>query len=518
MSSQNKQRQKRLFLFAIGGTGARVVKAFTILLAAGVKHESYSEIIPIFIDPDTRNGDTVRTLRLLQEYKKIREEINNENNPDAFFSMALNTLSRDASSFNLGFGEDGGTNAIEKSFIEFLSEETLVPSTLSLLNALYSRDTLDKKLTVGFRGNPNIGTVVLNSIKSSPNWEEFGNLYNEGDRIFIVGSIFGGTGSSGFPLLLENLRHSETSKNSLGRAHSISKSTIGALAVMPYFNINNDHDSSINSNIFVTKTRDALAFYEENLPKLDALYYIGDEARSSYDNHEGEASQKNEAHFIEFVSALAIVDFMHRKDEELGDFYAEFALKEDTDPVNFSHLFEKTRNYIYKPLVQFQFFAYWLKKYLPKDLGKYDYTKQPNLKESYHNTNHSFYPRLKGFLDDYYFSFLVEMANNKRAFAPFNLHLDDTTRQKILNQDSFELPDIDFNTMLKDRHIKTSIMRKGISTNVFRGSLNKVTNELKSKYTKMDEVDQVSAFMEIMYKGTEKLFNEYIIGQTKDKA
>src|SRR5262245_53733271 len=64
----------KLFVFAIGGTGSRVVKALTMLLASGVKMDNTDVIIPIVIDPDSANGDLTRTVEILKLYKEIREK------------------------------------------------------------------------------------------------------------------------------------------------------------------------------------------------------------------------------------------------------------------------------------------------------------------------------------------------------------------------------------------------------------------------------------------------------------
>ena len=49
-----------LYIFAIGGSGSRVLRSLTMLLAAGVQTDS--NIIPIIIDPDASNGDLDRTV------------------------------------------------------------------------------------------------------------------------------------------------------------------------------------------------------------------------------------------------------------------------------------------------------------------------------------------------------------------------------------------------------------------------------------------------------------------------
>ena len=65
-----------LFIFAIGGTGARVLRSLGILLASGLKINA-DKIIPIIIDTDTQNNDTIRALKLLNNYRKIRNDIPN---------------------------------------------------------------------------------------------------------------------------------------------------------------------------------------------------------------------------------------------------------------------------------------------------------------------------------------------------------------------------------------------------------------------------------------------------------
>ena len=71
----------RLFIFAIGGTGSRVVKSLAMLLASGVKINA-REIIPIIIDPDSTNGDMQRTVDILKHYRRINKKIETAPNND----------------------------------------------------------------------------------------------------------------------------------------------------------------------------------------------------------------------------------------------------------------------------------------------------------------------------------------------------------------------------------------------------------------------------------------------------
>jgi hypothetical protein len=81
---------KKLYVFGIGGTGSRVIKALTMLVASGCKLENdFDTIVPIIIDPDTSNGDLNRTKEILKLYQEIR---NGVNDPNDFFSQQIKTI------------------------------------------------------------------------------------------------------------------------------------------------------------------------------------------------------------------------------------------------------------------------------------------------------------------------------------------------------------------------------------------------------------------------------------------
>jgi hypothetical protein len=80
----------KLFVFAIGGTGSRVIKALTMLLASGVELRNIDRVVPIIIDPDTSNGDLTRTVDILKTYKEIREKTFSEES--GFFKTRISSL------------------------------------------------------------------------------------------------------------------------------------------------------------------------------------------------------------------------------------------------------------------------------------------------------------------------------------------------------------------------------------------------------------------------------------------
>lgn len=78
----------KLFVFGIGGTGARVLKSLTMLLASGVKTSGF-DIIPIIIDPHKDLPELKDCKNLLRLYAKINHTLYNDHEPAsqyAFFS------------------------------------------------------------------------------------------------------------------------------------------------------------------------------------------------------------------------------------------------------------------------------------------------------------------------------------------------------------------------------------------------------------------------------------------------
>src|SRR5918994_293056 len=81
----------KLFIFGIGGTGSRVIRSLTMLLAAGAEIKNCEKIVPIIIDPDAQNGDMNRTVELLKVYRRLHKHLGSRSN--GFFKTDISTLS-----------------------------------------------------------------------------------------------------------------------------------------------------------------------------------------------------------------------------------------------------------------------------------------------------------------------------------------------------------------------------------------------------------------------------------------
>ncbi len=360
----------KLFLFAIGGTGSRVVKSLAMLLASGVKIENTDTIIPIIVDPDSANGDLTRTIDILKEYKSIREKSFSDKTD--FFKTKISSLDEIGEG---GYLSDKFTYDIDgvksQLFRDFIGFSELDANNKALNSLLFSKGNLDADMEVGFKGNPNIGSVVLNKFKQTQFFNKFASNFEENDRVFIVSSIFGGTGAAGFPLILKNIRDA---KNPTPHHSFLNSAKIGAVSVLPYFGVDKSSGSSIDSNTFVSKTIAALKYYADNIcdnKAINALYYIGDNLTNDQKGADGADDQRNKAHFIELASAISIVDFMSIPDNELsfvnGEVtnpkYFEFGLGNESNSITFSDLANQTYEQIAKPLTKYSLFKTYMESH-----------------------------------------------------------------------------------------------------------------------------------------------------------
>ena len=354
----------KIFVFAIGGTGSRVLKSLTMLLAAGVKTNA-SEIVPIIIDPDAACGDKTDTVQLMNQYSilyetqshHIRDEINS-------FTTKLCKLDF-PSEYVMPMGSNTNTTFGKYMHFGSLSEENK-----ALVNMLFSAENQGADMTIGFTGNPNIGSVVLNQFSNSDEFTQFASNFANDDKIFIISSIFGGSGASGFPLLLKNLRHIDPNLH-IPNAAAIQNAEIGAITVLPYFNIKPKDDAKIDSDTFVSKTKAALSYYENNLNGLNVLYYIGDTERGQQDNNDGGAPQRNDAHFIELAAALSVIDFANNAYPNIGGtIYKEYGINDDVTDITLKNLSTPTYMQIAKPLTEFTLLSKYLAEKLQSSLSQ----------------------------------------------------------------------------------------------------------------------------------------------------
>lgn len=484
----------KIFVFGIGGTGSRVLKSLTMLLASGV--ECKDTIVPIVIDRDLANADLTRTKELIDNYIAVNKVApkRNENNKNRFFSTNIELLNND-----LYLQLKDNTQV----FADYIHCNTMSDTNKALVNILFSEETLQLDMTEGFQGNPNIGSVVLNQFDDADIFKAFANDFQNGDKIFIISSIFGGTGASGFPLLLKNLK---STKIDLPNWGYVQKAPIAAISVLPYFNVSNqkdgkNEDSLVDSDTFTDKTKAALSYYKSLDKQIDTLYYIADRERSTYEHNKGGISQKNNAHFIELVSALSIIDFSNNRNISRGNTdYKEFGIlpSKQTDAngneiindckvVNFGDLSDDTKNVLRNPLIQFFLFRKYIKEVFDKESKN-----QPYAKKRFDNNFRSrdVIKKLENVQDEFY-TWLTEMTKQNRAFIPFKLEVN--------NKEPFEfITDIKQSSRGNYRYKNWSWIDNELNKN--QKEVNKIAKSLSLE----------AQFIELFYQTTEEFVKNIV--------
>lgn len=327
----------KAFVFCIGGTGLRVMKSAVMLMAAGMKTNGF-EIVPIVIDPHEQLEEKKNLDLLINDYKDVYDKVvgntkhskESLNALDGFFCTKI----RRYYEFDGQQNDTSASLADNRTLRDFLDVGRIPANDINrfLVQTILSEANLNNSLSVGFKGNPNVGTIVLgNLIEGQDWWDAFKSKYESGDRVFIISSIFGGTGASGFPLLLNMIKKCE--------GHPmVQDAFVGAVTVFPYFSLEDPTKSlsDIDSANFMTKTKAALAYYEDNV-NPDYLYYIGDSSqKASYDNNEAE--QKDKAHFIEMIAATALFDFLNNQTRQSRPQYLTRAIEKDHEVMDLDSL------------------------------------------------------------------------------------------------------------------------------------------------------------------------------------
>jgi len=137
---------------------------------------------------------------------------------------------------------------------------------------------------------------------------------NDTAKIFIAGSVFGGTGAAGLPTISRLLR---TQAEEEGYRISI-----GGALILPYFDFTPEGSSDelfARSEEFLINTKAALKYYSQRDNVFDTMYLIGDSSTAHVKNFSvGAREQVNDSHIVELYAALAAVDFFQKNSDGYG--------------------------------------------------------------------------------------------------------------------------------------------------------------------------------------------------------
>lgn len=338
----------KLFVIAIGGTGMRCLESFTHLCGIGMFDNQEIEILTL--DTDQNNGNKGRVEELIAVYNRIKSTdvaAGGTPNANTFFSAKLN-LHRFFTNYS-GLGRETYKN---------ISKITTGTPAQQKANKLISDLFLDTAsvqefaLEHGYRAQTHLGSMLMyhgiveaarNLVKGTSVQSQERELdgfitkmesAGANARVFIFGSVFGGTGASSIPVIPKALQDFVKIRSNGNSSIDFAKAKFGSTLLTEYFTFGKPDDQQkkskansviADSSFFPINSQAALQFYQSD-PTVQKcyklLYHIGwpieskkiDGYNSSNKTITGGTEQVNGCHITELLCACAAYDFFTRND------------------------------------------------------------------------------------------------------------------------------------------------------------------------------------------------------------
>lgn len=391
---------------AIGGTGTKVAEALVRLLALGFptktaslgsgsgKHSdvvtSAGETLEIWrLDPDRSSGASASLQNCMKDYRDLQEHLGGSIDKDEVahsgWCMSLDTNVRHLDPLQLS-ATMGSPKKEARTLKQILDSGGLGKrSAKAFLDAFYEEKELEVDVTKGFYQKPFIGAAVMAIYvktledESSPGGSvcRIRSFDGKQTRFFVCGSLHGGTGSSGVPIMgkfLNDLRARHTGARLSDRPWKIGAALLAPYATAPdppfqmipedqvtqarideYFRnytnhpafseVANEEKPELIKQILlgfyadptdmVARSRQGLLYYKDHLAtQFDHLYLIGkpeaDKLKAEGWSNGGK-TQKNPLNSIEAVAALSAIRFFSDSRPVDRDHYTLATAKQPPD-------------------------------------------------------------------------------------------------------------------------------------------------------------------------------------------
>jgi hypothetical protein len=338
----------RNFIIGIGGTGARCVESVMHLCAAGL---GPTDLWVGFIDQDSNNGNLNGASDVLLKLGALNSQLREDVEERAAHLSLLHTeLWAGTSPASQVTGDTSfrwrPAPRDEDTFAGVFAYDAPDPEAQSLMQALYYRGPEGLRpersehrmpLKKGFHGRPGLGAAVLLNKANNlddPFWQALrtcvrpsaGQVSTDPVRIMLVGSVFGGTGAGGLPILARFLRSMADAQENGWRLR------LSALLMGPYFKYTQpDTDLSLSADPdnFPAKLRDAFQYYAtllETPTTFDRVYLGGwhdliDFRGDAKTDRTGGPDQRNPATLPELYAGLAATHFFNEPETAFDEIH-----------------------------------------------------------------------------------------------------------------------------------------------------------------------------------------------------
>jgi hypothetical protein len=324
------------------------------------------------LDTDYENGNKSRTEGLIESYNRIKSHgqdgANGKANSDTFFSAKL-----DLFKFVTNYSQE------ERNTFKQLTNVDKDEKGKKLA-ALFLDDNIQSfNLEHGYRAQTHLGSYLMYHafIECARKLKEGDGRVGENEkqlqafikgitdagdnaRIFVFGSIFGGTGASTIPVIPKALKafisiESDTLTLS-------PKAEFGSTLLTEYFSFTKPDKAQkktdgnqviADSSFFTLNSQAALQFYESDPTVRNTyskMYHVGwpkvidnidfSKGKNEKETVTGGATQKNQCHITEFICGCAAWDFFNSKqsnDKDTATYYYKSLEYDEGNTLNINY-------------------------------------------------------------------------------------------------------------------------------------------------------------------------------------
>ncbi len=312
----------------------RCTESFLHLCAMGMFDDT--DVHLLALDTDKENGNFKRLREIKEAYLNSKGLDRNKHTTlkNSFFSARLNYYE---------FSPDYSQKSNFETLFNYDDAKDLNREKADLARLLIPQNGRKFDLKRGYRALPSLGSLlmyvsILDEVKTKYKSdirsyvEELINASSSGHpRIFILGSIFGGTGASSISIIPKAL---SKAASFVADASDIEKNAfLGSTLLTGYFSFKLPSEKEkkeqliiASSDKFALNSQTAMMFYEaDNTIKktYQKFYMLGTQdmdwkpSQSTDITITGGEKQENDSHFIELMEAFAAYDFFNLPEADL---------------------------------------------------------------------------------------------------------------------------------------------------------------------------------------------------------
>lgn len=330
---------KQFFVLGIGGTGMRCIESLIHLCAMGMFDDT--DIHLLALDTDKDNGNYARLKEVKEAYMKVK-------GVDASQHTALKNTFFSANLHYYDFSPDYEKKSDFKSVFNYGDTKYNNSEQTDLADLVLSKNVENFNLRHGYRAQTHLGSMmmyhsILEETRSNHNSELKNYLskliqasQNGMARVFILGSVFGGTGASSIPIIPQAISKAVEIMSG-GAANVLNNAYFGATLLTAYFNFKSPTGTELEnqkiiatSDKFALNSQVAMMFYEDDATvksTYQKFYMLGTPgvewdpmAKKKDDIKEtitGGANQRNDSHYVELLAACAALNFFESSESDL---------------------------------------------------------------------------------------------------------------------------------------------------------------------------------------------------------